>query len=66
MLVFTIYDTDDGNSKFVVHLADDGDIADVTDQFEVRSMNVEHEDGTVSIGWHVGQRALSDEPSQET
>ena len=51
MLIITVYD-DQGQQKFLVH---DAQARDVTDQFEVRALVVQDEQGHIG-GYHIGRR----------
>lgn len=55
MLVITIYE-DGGRQKFAVHDCDGETSTDITEQYEVRQLAVEAEDGKVIAGWHVGRK----------
>lgn len=57
MLVVTIYEHA-GSQKFVVHQASnngDGNVVDVTEQYEVRTLTCEDATGLL-VGWHIGKR----------
>lgn len=58
MITVTIWDTKDGDVKFVVHrIEDDGCTThDETDQWKVSPLAVEAADGSLVAGFHIGKK----------